>query len=528
MDVRDLTVEVRAADLSRIGQIDEDYLPGALFVPRFRGVGAWQVTLPASVDGQEYTLATELAQEGAGIIVTGPGGVILSGPMTAAVKRVDTETLEGEWVISGISDLTAAEDALAYPQPSNVNPATQNVSNDVRSGARETLLHAYVNANIGPAAPVARRKAGLVMGTNTGVGGSITQSPRFQNLLELLQQISIGSDLWFDIRQDDAQLRFVTGVCVDRTLDIRLDLDNQQLDSIENGIAAPTVTDVIVAGQGEGATRKIITRESATARAVWGRRIERFIDQRQTNETTELQEAGDAAIAEGGITIGALKIVPSEDIAGTYGVSWSVGDWVTAVIGDVEVPARVNAAAIAVRTEGVFVGVTIGDDVATDWESGVDSELTSHDARISNLERNTVGVLPQSPRTYYPTGSRYIRVARVNGGGASGGAHVLFDYFGGSNYGVLSRASGRAHFTQRGAGTGAVGLQVWNYGATTLRWFTKYTAEFNFELWLLLPSFASTITLRPGDVLFGELLFDSETTTAPSGLVEVTTGITNY
>lgn len=391
MDVTDLIVEVRAPDLSRVGQVDADYLPGAIFSPVFRQVGAWQLTLPSVVDGQPYALAAALKEPGAGVIVTGPGGVLLSGPMTSAVETKKTDDIDGSWVFTGISDLHVVEDALAYPSPTVLDAAAQTATNDVRTGARETLIHAYVNANIGPSAPTGRRNTNLTMGADGGHGGTVTQSPRFRNLLELGQQIAAGSDVWFDVRQNDDTLEFLTGVSVDRTAEIRLDLDNQQLESIESGLGAPTVTDVIVAGQGEGTARRIVTRSAAATRTEWGRRIERFLDQRQTNATAELQEAGDAALASGGVTVRSLKLVPTDDVTGTYGVSWAVGDLVTAVVGETEIPARVNAAVVTVRAEGVFVGVTIGDDVATDWESGVDASIGSLSSRMSNLERNSEG-----------------------------------------------------------------------------------------------------------------------------------------
>lgn len=124
-----------------------------------------------------------------------------------------------------------------------------------------------------------------------------------------------------------------------------------------------------------------------------------------------------------------------------------------------------------------------------------------------------------SSRVFYPSGGRYIRVGSVSASGASGGAHIIADFYGGSGYGFTTRNSGRLHFAQRGVGASGIRLDVWNFGATTVSWFSRYLSDFNFELWVQLPTFASTISVRPGDVAAGRLLFDSETTSAPSGLV---------
>lgn len=382
MQVDDLVVEVRDGDLARVGQIDARFLPGLLVNPMRNDVGSWQVVLPANHD-----LAETLRTPKAGLVVTGPAGVILSGPMTAAVFSQSAEDPVGEWTFTGVSDLIHVKDGQAFPSPAVADPGAQTKDNDVRTGARETLLHAYVNANIGPAAPSPWQIDTLTMGTDQGRGGSGTFSPRFQNLLELCQQITAGTELWFDVRQDGDSLVFVTGVGEDRTGEIRMDLDNQQLDQMETGLGAPQVTDVVVAGQGEGKNRTVLWRSSDPSE--WGRRIRLFKDQRQTNDLTELQQAGDDELAAGGSTVHSLKVTPSDEVAGTYGVTWAVSDRVTVVLGDTEVPARVNGAVIAVVDTAVHLAVTIGDDTATDWESGVDQSISGLQSRVSNLERNT-------------------------------------------------------------------------------------------------------------------------------------------
>lgn len=384
MQVTDLVVEVRDGSLTRVGQVDVSFLADSLFAPTRNGVGVWQLSLPDT-----HPMSPILKTPKSGIVVTGPGGVLLSGPMTSVVSEQSSESPDGESTFTGVSDAVSIADALAYPSPAVVDPAAQTATNDVRTAARETLLYQYVGANIGPSAPTDRKNSRITLGTDGGRGGTGTFSPRFQNLLELLQQICAGTELWFDVRQDGDMLKFLTGAGADRTSEIRLDVHNEQLDSIESGMGAPTVTDVIVAGQGDGTARTILTRANTSSRTEWGRRIEVFKDQRQTDDLTELGQAGDDALAEGGSTVRTLKVTPSDDIAGSYGVSWMVGDMITAVIGDQEVPARVNGAAIAVKPEGVFIGVTIGDDVATDWESGVDQSISGLVSRVSNLERNT-------------------------------------------------------------------------------------------------------------------------------------------
>src|SRR5690606_26494863 len=152
---------------------------------------------------------------------------------------------------------------------------------------------------------VERRNPSLVNGVDGGRGPVVSWTPkRFQNLLEVLQELASDTDLCFDVRQNlDDELEFITWERTDSSRDIRLDIQNDQLESIEYGVGAPGVTRVIVAGQGEGVDRLMIRRTSTSsveAETLWGRVIERFVDARHIDDETELQQAGDDALAEEG------------------------------------------------------------------------------------------------------------------------------------------------------------------------------------------------------------------------------------
>ncbi len=75
MQVTDLIVEVRDSSLARVGQILSTDLVGFTAVLRFCKVGTWEIPLHAT-----SPLADALRAPGAGIIVTGPNGVLFSGP----------------------------------------------------------------------------------------------------------------------------------------------------------------------------------------------------------------------------------------------------------------------------------------------------------------------------------------------------------------------------------------------------------------------------------------------------------------
>jgi hypothetical protein len=395
VDVEQFTVEVRDANLVRVGQFTAKDLTDFLVVPRANQVGSWSIKLPANVisdAGVEspHVLCSELRVPGAGIIVTGPGGVILSGPMVSPTYDASTSDPGGTWTIEGVSDLILLADALAWGDPSTYSLTNQNTSNDVQTDVAETLIHSYVSRNIGSDAVTERANARLVSATDQGRGPLLQKSPRFQNLLELVQEIVTGTDLLVDVVQVDSQLELRVTESADLSLAVRMDIENDQLSSSQYHYTAPGVTDVLVAGMGDGVARTIINRSNATAQAAsaaWGRRIERFVDQRQTDVLAELEQAGDELLATEGDTVKAFQVVPNSNLGLVYGINWSVGAKVTIVIQGVESVAVTSEAPISITKEGVFVGATIGNSVsAFDWESIIETKQSTLDARVSSLE----------------------------------------------------------------------------------------------------------------------------------------------
>jgi hypothetical protein len=64
-------------------------------------------------------------------------------------------------------------------------------------------------------------------------------------------------------------------------------------------LSVPTVTRAEVAAGGLGAARILREEDDADAEALWGRRIEALVDQRQTTDAAEIAQAGQDAVTEG-------------------------------------------------------------------------------------------------------------------------------------------------------------------------------------------------------------------------------------
>lgn len=392
MQVTDLIVEVRNASFARVGQIMPVDLVGFTSVLRFRKPGTWEIPLRS-----DSALAEALRAPGAGIVVTGPNGVLFSGPTRSASRVQSQEDPQGTWIIRGITDEVILGERLAYATPTTADVTAQTSEYDVRTGKASTIMCAYVNANIGPSAPVARKISNLTIAADPNVGSTITGKARFETLGSLLESLAVIDGLGFGIKQSGSNLQFSVYQPTDRSSYIRMDIDNNMLTKSEYTYTAPEATRVIVAGGGKGTARTFVERTSTastTAETAWGRRIEVFKDQRSTSVTAELQQAGDEVLVDKGKTLEAISVSPSDDSTMAFGVDWYLGDKVSVVAGTTTIVQVVTEVGISVAEDGVRIGATVGAPSVADDQSEVADVQADQEDRITNLEVNASTNVP--------------------------------------------------------------------------------------------------------------------------------------
>lgn len=388
MHINELTFEIRDESLNRVGQLLPVDLVGWRSVLRFNNVGSWEISLPA-----DHVLGQVLASPGSGILVTHESaGVILSGPTTAVENVSEAGDPNGVVKISGVDDSVILGERLAYPTPSSADVALQTSAYDtVTSELASTAMYGFVERNlVAGVAPSARAVSGLTLAVDEGLGSAVTKSARFDILGELLTELAVVDGLGFDIKQNDLELEFSVFAPADRTGEIRMDVQNNTLSSTSYGYGLMGLSRAIVAGQGEGADRQFIevdTSDSLASESLWGRRIESFIDQRNTADVAELTQAGLEALAESGVTVTSIDVVPSSDSTMRYGIDWNLGDSVTVVVGGQEVSAVVTQVALSVGSDGVRVGATVGQPTGVDYDALVAKKQTTTSKRVNALER---------------------------------------------------------------------------------------------------------------------------------------------
>lgn len=385
MQLSELTIEVRDAGLNRVGRLMPTDLVGAMFITRFNQVGTWSVQLnPNSL------IIDALRTPGFGLIVTGPSGVILSGPMRSAKLTQTQANNFGTWQIEGTGDAVVLAERLAYPDPSEADVTAQTQAYDVRTGPAETVLKGYVQDNISAASETSRAILNLDVETDLARGQSVTGQARFDTLDSLIYPLAQTGGVGYTVAQDGSALKFRVYVPTDRSASIRMDVFNNKLASSEYSYTGPRATRAIVGGSGEEVDRVFyegFSTESIATEIVWGRRIETFLDDRSSETTGALDQKAQELLLDNGKTIVTLAVQPTDDVNMRYGVDWFLGDIVTVVVNEIEAVAVVTEVGISIENDGVRIGATIGTPNATDFESKLIDKQTSSDLRISNLER---------------------------------------------------------------------------------------------------------------------------------------------
>lgn len=385
MKVTDLIVEVRDAAFKRVGQLLPADLVGFKAVLRYNAIGTWELTLPVG-----HKLADDLTTPGAGLVVSTSDGTLLSGPTTGVTTEQSATDPKGNLVIVGVDDSVLLRERLAYPTPATADVTAQTVAYDVRTGVAETVMKAYVSANIGPTAPAVRKVAALTLQADSARGASVTGQARFQSLYELLTGLADLSGLGFTIEQVGSALEFQVYQPTDRSSTIRLDLYNGRLTKSQYSYSQPLSTRAIVGGDGDDATRTFIevtSTDSLAAETTWGRRIEVFNNETSTTDIAKLQSSGLATLAKDGKTQVSVSISPSDDQTMLFGVDWNLGDKVTCVVGSLEVQAVVTEVGLVIAADGVRLGATVGEPRSLDYETQILTKQANQALRISKIER---------------------------------------------------------------------------------------------------------------------------------------------
>lgn len=315
---------VRDKNRTRVGEIQR--MTALSLVPRYNDVGSWSVTLPKG-----HRQASLLA-EGGWVTFMSRDYEIMSGIIRGIKENWDDQNSgAGTMTAYGPSTEQVIADRLAYPVPTSVATSQSATDYDRRTGAGETVIKAYVNANAGPGALAARRVSSLTVDPDLGLGASIKGSARMDNLLTLIQSLATAAGLGFRVVfGTDDTLSFSVFVPVNRSGTAKFGRQMGNLVSYEYTREAGKSTDAVVGGTGDGTARVFREITDSDAIALWGNRSETFIDRRDTSDTTELDQAATEEVVTNGPTTGlSIKTVDTPQLL--FARDYYLGDTVSVV-----------------------------------------------------------------------------------------------------------------------------------------------------------------------------------------------------
>lgn len=378
-DLSSLVVEVRDKNFNRLGTILSNELDLTAQV-LYCNVGTWTLKIAT-----EHPMADPLREKGAGIICYLDGSVLFSGPTQKPEEAQTVDDPGGTVTVTGVTDELILAKTVAFPLPSQTDVTQQTDSHDDQTGPAETVMKHYVSANVSRTWPI------LTVATDQARGASTTYSARFDYLGDLLTSISNETGLGFSVKYNGTGPQFEVYQTRDLTKEVRLSVNNNTLDGQRVSIAAPGVTRVIVAGQGEEENRTFIevtSTDSLQAEDDWGMVMERFLDQRQTNDLAELTKGGNDELAKDGFTAIDVQAVPSETSTFVFGEGkdWYLGDIVTVIQDGQELPTQVTGVNLKVSdTDGFKLGAVLGDPAG--FDNALRNAVKTQGKRINALER---------------------------------------------------------------------------------------------------------------------------------------------
>ena len=294
----------------------------------------------------DQVYAADVLGPGARVVAryTSPGGVATVVSGSVAGMRAEGPSLDSTVVVQVAGDWF---DFLTWPVPGNALDA-QSSAYYTATGAAETVIKNLVTAN-----GVTRLGLPYTVAASLGRGSTVHASNRMEPAGDAIGVLADAGGIGVRVVQSGAGCSVDCYEGVDRTVRTLSEAGGTVVDWAWTS-SAPTVTRVVVGGQGEEAARVFRTRADTTVESEWGIIREVFVDARDLAATGDLDARGDQAVADGAAVSG-FTVTLSDTVSVAYGDNLAVGDLV-----------RVETLPGVVRDDilrEVYLTSTVGDGV---------------------------------------------------------------------------------------------------------------------------------------------------------------------
>lgn len=233
-------------------------------------------------------------------------------------------------------------------------------SHQIATGSTTERMRAFVHAQAAGDAPSDAQVPHLVAPAPTPAGPAGRSEERFSILSDVLERLGKLAGIGYDVTLDGDDIVWAPRVG-ESIPDVELSARRKTATNVTRETDdREIVTTAIVAGQGEGEARTIVTRGGAAAG--WFRRAV-FIDARDTDDTDTLEDRGDEAIAESDRPE-RWTVEVADPRSAQFGVAYRLGDVVT-----------VRNARAASEQQIVEAKVTVAGGEARSIELGISRPL---------------------------------------------------------------------------------------------------------------------------------------------------------
>lgn len=395
---------VRNAAGAIVGEVDDFTALHAIV--RWNALGTWQIDAPRG------SKLDQLLAPGGGIALYRDDDLVIAGQSDPITRRM-TDTGERTITAAGRDDAAILAELRALPDTDNL-PAAQTVLYDVRSGPAGTVIGELLDDNL---ARWITRFGDLVDVVAYAYGSIVTARARFQVLSDLVHDLANEGDIGLVAGWDrtTGKATFTIVQPTDRSTSIVFSEERETLLSWEYTTAPPTCTRAFAAGQGDGLDRTIVEASDFDIETIWRRRVESWVDRRDTKDASELSAAAGNAVADG--TAGSsIRATVTDRADQQWLTHYQLGDQVAVAVDGVTFVERVRAVDVTLSADGPLVrpvigpaGQPLGTGAAVDRLFGRVRTVTR---RVELLERATTS-------TDGPTDPKDLAISDVTASGAT-------------------------------------------------------------------------------------------------------------
>lgn len=225
----------------------------------------------------------------------------------------------------------------------------------------ETIMKTLWNFNVSTSATTANgrfldgRLTGATAATSGGAGTAQSISVAQMNLLQALQKVQLGAGGDFAVSYTAPAtwtFNWYTGqLGTDRSATVTFSIGNGTIGKLViKTDRVQDITAVVVAGQGEGSARAIVTRPASLPTGLDLR--EGYIDARNQKTTAEYTAVGDAALTLAARQRATVDAQVLQSQALRYGRDYFFGDLVSVYTGTTTVTRKIATVALRISQEG--------------------------------------------------------------------------------------------------------------------------------------------------------------------------------